>query len=49
MAVCETILKDIKIDLQNHLAHHWTFNMVLLSAIAVEAVAFLVLVIKHVL
>lgn len=49
LSVCETILKDIKTDLQNHLAHHWAFNMVLLSVVAIEAVAFLVLVIKHIL
>ncbi len=36
-------------NLTNHLRHHWEFNLVLLSAVAIEAIAFLVLVLEHVL
>jgi len=48
MAICETKLDEVLNKLNNHLSHHWYFTMVLLSAIVTEAIAFLVLVVRHV-
>lgn len=51
LAVIETEVKEIRTSINNHLKHHWEFNMVLLSAISIEALAFLGLalfyIIKH--
>jgi hypothetical protein len=48
LAIVETLLGEIKTSFTNHLAHHWWFTMVLLSAVCAEAIGFLALVVKHV-
>ncbi len=48
LASVETLLETIDKGFSNHLAHHWAITITLLGVVAVEAVAFLVLVIKHV-
>jgi hypothetical protein len=44
-----TDMKWLKEAFDNHLAHHWAFNIILLTAVIGEAIGFIILVIKHVL
>lgn len=46
LAIVETLLKEVKEGLKNHLAHHFWVNVTLLGCIATEAIAILIIALK---
>ena len=48
LAGLRTDMEWMKLQFNNHLAHHFWFLMIISSAVVAEAIGFLVLVIKHV-
>ncbi len=49
LASIEAIVERVERGFFNHLEHHWAFSLAILSAVAVEAVALVVIVLRHVL